>query len=115
MSGFVYWDDDDNLNLNRNGGTLPEGIYGDGNTRIEFCCRTDGDKNDPILLPSKTPFFMLAFESTKCQMVKWAIASLEWIHFDTEDWRNADNRGGKYPHDAATMHPTIYYCYYRGG
>ena len=113
MSGFVDWDDDDYWNLNGKGGTLPEGIY-DKNTRIEFCCRTDGNKNDPILLPSKTPFFMFAFQSTKCQMVKWAIASLEWIYFDTEDSGNADDRGGEYPHDAATKHPTIYYCYYRG-
>ena len=113
MSGFVYWDDDDNWNLNDRGGALPEGTYG-RDTRIEFCCRTDGDKNDPILLPSKTPFFMLAFQSTKCQMVKWALASLEWIYFETEHTANADDREGKYPHDGATMHPTIYYCYYRG-
>ena len=117
ISGFVHWDDDDTIigdNLNKEGGTLPEGKYGD-NTRIYFCCRTDGDKNDAILLPSKSPFYLLAFQSTQCQKVKWAIASLEWIYFDTEHWKNADHSGGEYPHDATTIHPTIYYCYYRGG
>ena len=112
-SGYVYWDDDDNGNLNNKGGTLPSGVY-DGDTNIEFCCKTNGDKNDPILLPSKSPFFLLAYASVKCQMVKWAVTSVEWIYYDTEDWRNKDDRGGAYPHDAAIKHPRIYYCYYRG-
>lgn len=112
-SGYVYWDDDDNWNLNDEFGTLPSGFY-DQDTRIEFCCRTDGQKNAPILLPSKTVFFLLAYGSRKCQMVKWTIATLEWIYYDTEDNSNADDRGGAYPYNASKKHPTIYYCYYRG-
>ena len=111
--GFVYWDDDYFNNLNDKGGILPSGGY-DKNTRIEFCCRTDGNKNEPILLPTKTPFFLLAYGSAKCQMVKWAKASPEWIYYDTESYSNDDDRGGAYPHDAGKEHPTIYYCYYRG-
>ena len=111
--GYVYWDDEDNNNANDKGGTLPGGEY-DGDTNIEFCCKTVGDKNDPILLPTKSPFFLLAYASEECQMVKWAVASVEWIHYDTEDTNNHDYRYWPYPHDAGNMHPTIYYCYYRG-
>ena len=99
--------------MNKCGGRLPEGRY-DWFTEIHFCCRTDGDKNDPILLPSKSPFFLLAYNSSKCQMVKWAIASVEWIYYFTNDWNNGDEGGGAYPYNAGKMHPTIYYCYYQG-
>ena len=112
-SGYVYWDDDDNLNKNGDGGRLPKGEY-DDNTKIYFCCKTNGDKDDPILLPSKSPFYLLAYESAKCQKVKWAVNNVEWIKFDTEHWRNEDDRGGAYPYEAGKTHPTIYYCYYRG-
>ena len=112
--GFVRWDDEDNNNSNAKGGVLPGGSYG-LDTEIRFCCRTDGNKSNPISLPTKTPFFLLAYESAKCQMVKWATASLEWIHYDTEHDDNADDRKWAFPYDAGKMHPTIYYCYYRGG
>ena len=111
--GFVYWDDDNFWNKNSKTGTLPDGVY-NRNTKIEFCCRTDGNKNKPVVLPTSRPFFLLAYKLPRCQMVKWAVSSLEWIYYDTEDLLNNDDRGGRYPYDAATSHPTIYYCYYRG-
>ena len=115
-TGFVRWDDSDGVNKknsNDKNGTLPDGVY-NVNTKIEFCCRTDGNKNDPIVLPSEKPFFLLAYESPKCQMVKWATVRPEWIYYDTEENRNADNRSGAFPYDAGVKHPTIYYCYYHG-
>ncbi|XP_068715306.1 uncharacterized protein [Montipora foliosa] len=112
-NGFVYWDDDDLVNGNDNGGNLPDGVY-DTNTKIEFCCQSDGNKNDPVLLPTETPFYLFPYKSPICQMVKWAVLTLEWIYYDTEDFSNDDNRGGAYPYDASTKHPTLYYCYYRG-
>ena len=111
-SGDVFWDDEDTWNTNRYAGTLPDGTY-NTNTWIYFCCRTDGDNDNPILLPSESPFYLLAYESAKCQMVKWSVVSLEWIYFDTEDWNNQDQADGAYPHDAGKAPPTIYYCYYR--
>lgn len=67
--GFVSWDDDDdNSNFTAKGGTLPGGRY-DHNTEIRFCSRTDGNKRDPIHLPSKTPFFLLAYGSYECRFV----------------------------------------------
>ena len=112
-SGSVYWDDEDYFSANAKGGTLPDGEYGE-NTLIRFCCATGGDKNEPISLPSKFPFFLLAYASKKCQMVKWAVTSVEWIHYNTESWRNHDEGKGAYPYNAVVAHPTIYYCYYRG-
>ena len=111
--GFVKWDDDDDDNkFNDKGGTLPNGTY-HHNTEINFCCRTDGNKSHPILLSSKTPFFLLAYGSAGCQMIKWAVVTQEWIHYDTESVRNDDQATGAYPYDAGKKHPTIHYCYYR--
>lgn len=111
--GYVYWDDDDYYNLNNEGGILPSGQYGT-NTGIEFCCQTSGNKKSPILLPIQFPFFLLAFRSHECQMVKWAIANMEWIYYDTEHSVNRDRADWPYPYNAGIKHPTIYYCYYRG-
>ncbi|XP_067028775.1 CUB and sushi domain-containing protein 3-like isoform X3 [Acropora muricata] len=112
--GFVYWDDDDIYdNKNSKSGTLPDGVY-NTDTEIEFCCRTDGNKDRPVALPTQEPFYLLAYKLPRCQMVKWAVSRLEWIYYDTDDWSNRDNRGGVFPYNAATQHPTIYYCYYRG-
>jgi len=113
-TGFVNWDDDDyNSQFNKKGGILPGGIY-DHDTKIRFCCRTDGNKSNPISIPSKTPFFLLTYGSAECQMVKWAITNLEWIRYDTEHNYNEDKAWGEFPYDAGNPHPTIYYCYYRG-
>ena len=115
-SGFVFWSDGgpQSWSSSDKDGTLPGGIYRRISTEINFCCRTDGEKSDPILLPSKSPFFLLAYNSSKCQMVKWATASVEWIYYYTSDFANDDQRGGAYPYNAGKEHSTIYYCYYQG-
>ena len=112
-SGFIKWDDEDSNNKNNKSGTLPDGVY-DHNTKIEFCCRTDGDIRDPISLPTLKPFFLLAYESAECQQVKWALVNVEWIRFDNEDTANADGQGGTYPHGAGIDNHRIHYCYYQG-
>jgi len=108
--GWVFWAD--SYSNDEKDGFFPDGRYSQY-TEINFCCRTDGDKDEPILLPSKSPFFLLAYESAKCQMVKWAVTSLEWIYYFTHNKEN-DKRNGSYPYNAGKMHPTIYYCYYQG-
>ena len=113
----MRWDDDDvdgsSLNKNDNGGTLPDGIYNQ-NTKINFCCRTDGKKSDPVLLPTRDPFLLLAYGSEKCQMVKGTVATQEWIHYHTETSSNADKSNGAIPYRGGQRHPTIHYCYYQG-
>lgn len=112
--GYVYWDDDDSVtNANSKGGVLPGGKY-NKNTKIYFCCKTNGSKTSAILLPSKSPFYLLAYKSAKCQMVIWTVGNLEWIYFDTAHRNNKDKGKQAYPHEAGKQHPTIYYCYYRG-
>ena len=113
--GTVYWDDESSSNTNAKDGTLPDGLDNSkGDTEIRFCCRTDGDKKEPIILPAELSFFLLAYGSNECQMVKWAIATLEWIYFDTEDENNKDHSADTFPFDAGKKNPRIYYCYYRG-
>ena len=92
-------------------GTLSDGVYG-RNTTIKFCRRTDGDKNNSVSLPSAVPFYLLAYESAKCQQVKWAIVSVEWIRFDNEENHTADSQGGTHPYGAHDH--KIHYCYYKG-
>ena len=111
--GGVYWDDNDSNNANSKGGILPGGTY-NKNTWIYFCCKTDGNKASAVLLPSQSPFYLLAYKSAKCQIVMWTVANLEWIYFDTEHSNNKDKVSQAYPHEAGKRHPTIYYCYYRG-
>ena len=113
----MRWDDDDvdgsSLNKNDKGGTLPDGIYNQ-NTKINFCCRTDGRKSHPVLLPTRDPFLLLAYGSENCQMVKGTVATQEWIHYHTETSSNADKSNGAIPYRGGQRHPTIHYCYYQG-
>lgn len=107
--GHITWDDENVFNKNNKGGVLPDGVY-DRNTKIYYCCRTDGNKTEPIELPTDKPFFLVAYESAACQQVKWAEANSEWIRFDTEG--NGDGYGGAYPYGAGMNDHTIHYCYY---
>lgn len=108
--GFLHWDDEDRNNVNKDGGSLPEGVYG-SDTRIFFCCRTDGDKSDPVSLPLSKPFYLLAYGSSDCQLVKGAITTTEYIIFHNEDKNNQDSSGGVHPYANSSL---IYYCYYQG-
>ena len=108
--GFLYWDDEDRNNVNKDGGSLPEGEYG-LDTRIFFCCRTVGDKSDPVPLPLSKPFYLLAYGSSDCQLVKGAIAITEYIIFENEDVNNQDSSGGVHLYANSSF---IYYCYYQG-
>ncbi|XP_044171247.1 uncharacterized protein LOC114962877 isoform X3 [Acropora millepora] len=114
--GNVFWSDDEMSDWNKNDaqGRYPDGQYWTSFTLIRFCCQTKGIKNHSILLPTKSPFYLLPFESAQCQMVKWAVSSLEWIYYRTSGSENQDRALGHYPYNAGKQHPTIYYCYYRG-
>ena len=114
--GFIYWDDEDSNNRNSIEGTLPDGIY-NHDTKIFFCCRTDGNKSDPIILPVSKPFYLLAYGSSECQQVKGALVTEEFIQYDTEDdSSNKDAWGGTHPNvshevpGSSTL--VITYCYY---
>ena len=117
LDGQVEWDDEDSDNQNKRGGALPQGTFQDSvsaSTIIGFCCGTSGSKTSPINLPVESPFYLLAYSSKECQQVKWAVASLEWIHYDTENDNNYDAKFGHYPYGAVggINGHTIHYCYY---
>ena len=109
--GYVFWDDENGKNINKKGGTLPDGIY-DQDTLVYYCCRTDGDKYTPISLPVISPFYLMAFNTPECQRVEGAIATEEFIRFDTENTRNKDRQNGSYPYGAGIANHLLLYCYY---
>ena len=109
--GYIFFDDENRKNLNKMGGVLPDGEYNE-DTKLFYCCRTDGDKVEPISLPISSPFYLLAYNNSECQQVNGALATKEFIRFDNEDRGNKDAKGGTYPH--AYGYLIISYCYYEG-
>ena len=63
----------------------------------------------------KEPFYLLPYGSRNCQRVKWAVSSLEYIVYDTEDYDNRDKFVGDHVFtDKVKGLPKVYYCYYEG-
>ena len=79
--GFVIWDDENTDNQNEVGGSVPEGLYSD-DTKIYFCCKTDGSVDRPVQLPIQSDFLLFAYQSTKCQKV-CRINLLQCVCFST--------------------------------
>ena len=48
-------------------GSVPDGQY-DRNTKIYYCCRTDGTQSMKLTLPTGKPFYLLKYGS-RCQEV----------------------------------------------
>ncbi|XP_048578632.1 uncharacterized protein LOC5514562 isoform X2 [Nematostella vectensis] len=113
--GWIRWDDE-NSDIdfpNSEGGSLPEGIYGE-NTVIYYCCDGRGDTSTPIWLPSGGPFYLMPFISKTCQSVHRLKATLEFRHFDDEDHANRNQYSGAVPYGITEdkYNTRIYYCYY---
>lgn len=111
QEGYVYWDDEDYKNINKKGGTLPDGVY-DRDTLIKYCCRADGDKFTPVTLPVMSSFYLMMSNTSECQRVKGAVATKEFIRFDNEDSGNKDRQYGSHPYGAGIRNHKLYYCYY---
>ena len=111
--GKIYWDDEDNNNDNDIMHPVPSGVY-NANTKIEFCCRSDGNHNTPIFLPPTEPFTLYQYHG-QCQRVHGMNEPIKlWVETDDEDVKN-DNSclGDSYP-DASCDEKNIkiHYCYY---
>ncbi|OWF52856.1 uncharacterized protein LOC110447211 [Mizuhopecten yessoensis] len=61
-------------------GTLPDGNY-TLHTKFEFCCRSDGNKDNPIVLPVKQPFLLWKRDRKACQKVKGAVGIPQHFEF----------------------------------
>jgi len=109
--GYIHWHDETYKNINEKGGTLPDGIY-DEDTRINYCCRTDGDKFNPMPLPLISSFYLMAYNSPECQRVQGAISTEEYIRYHTEDVSNKDRENGSHPYGGGINNHNISYCYY---
>uniref|UniRef100_A0A8W8LTD8 Apextrin C-terminal domain-containing protein n=1 Tax=Magallana gigas TaxID=29159 RepID=A0A8W8LTD8_MAGGI len=108
--GSVFWDDEDSKNSNSYGGILPSGVYF-WDTRINYCCRDDGQFGKRINLPTSHPFYLLRFTS-HCQRVKGMYVREEFARFDDEDSGNKNSRSGKTPMVAGGRDHQLLYCYY---
>ncbi|CAG2230279.1 unnamed protein product [Mytilus edulis] len=106
--GFIYWDDEDNGNGNRKSGVLPDGVY-NRNTKINYCCRSDGSSYNYITLPTSKPFYLYKYTST-CQRVRGMTVRQESITMDDENERNASSEGGCHPRKSGST--KVDFCYY---
>ncbi len=113
--GSIKWDDEDSRNANTaEGDTLPDGQF-DHSTIIEYCCRSDGDHTQQILLPNIEPFILYQKTYEGCQAVYRMTSKHLSIHTDDEDSSPQDNTcTGTYPYleGGCSNNLNIYYCYY---
>ena len=113
VEGSAFWDDKNNNNKNNISGTVPAGEYGI-DTKIYYCCSTDGDVSTAILLPTDKPFYLIKpINASACQDVQGMRAVEEWIWWDSDDNTEAskDDKGllfafGRY------QNPYVTFCYY---
>ena len=87
------------------------------NRRISYCCSVLGSTQTPIDLPLTSPFYLIAYGSKVCQLVRGAQSSLEYIFYETEysTFMTKNDYGGAHPY-GVTRDPQgqmIFYCYYR--
>ncbi|XP_078383981.1 uncharacterized protein LOC144666422 [Oculina patagonica] len=110
--GYIYWDDENDDNINRVSGSLPDGVY-DRNTKIFYCCRNDGYVTNAIDLPTDRPFVLFKAQNYPCQHVKGMHVREEWFYWDNEDAALGSHYGGKHP-DLVFSNNNIKlnYCYY---
>ena len=118
FEGSVKWDDENLKNDNRQSGIFPDGTYQldyPYSTTIEYCCQDKGYWFNSIRLPVDRPFYLLPHKSPNCQRVKWALSSLEYIVYDTENYNKSDTFSGSHVFtNKVKSLPKIYYCYYEG-
>ena len=109
--GIVFWDDENFESFTESSGVVPRGKY-DCDTRIHYCCRSDGSIDTPIVLPTAKPFILLRQSADGCQQVQGMNVTVEWVYLDSEDDNNQNYIQGSAPYIEGTTDYTIYYCYY---
>lgn len=113
FDGYIKWDDEDSNNRNSYQTPIPDGVYG-RNTEIYFCCRSDGNHNDKVILPPTEAFVLYRYDGA-CQKVMGMNDPVELkVHFDDEDSNNSNSCSGKYPDGcgAGSRNHDLYFCYY---
>lgn len=109
--GYIYWDDEDRNNANSLQGPIPDGDYG-RNTRVQYCCRNDGNPSQGVRLPTTKAFVLYQFGPT-CQVVMGMNYPVQlMVHFDDEDSNNENSCSGSHPNGSCGRNNEIYFCYY---
>ena len=111
FAGSKYWDDEDSNNQNSKQDPVPDGDY-DSDTRVQYCCRSDGSASVGIELPISQPFILYRFGGT-CQTVNGMTVRVLHVHFDDEDSNNINSCSGNHPDDTSCDGDhDMYFCYY---
>ena len=108
--GWIKWDDEDKNSRNTYSGTLPDGEYTQ-DTKMYFCCRSDGFPTNAIALPTTSPFVLMKF-GYQCQHVHGMKVREEFSRWDTEDKNTHNTYGGTIPAGYVSKDIKICYCYY---
>ena len=122
--GWIFFDDADRKNANAFWGTLPDGEYGK-DTKIFYCCRSDGFATNAIYLPTKSPFVLLQ-RGLQCQYVHGMNVRYEFFKWDLADKNTRYQSSGSIPRFNLIDPPFIFtwpakmkgkdlklhYCYY---
>ena len=122
--GWIFFDDADRKNANAFWGTLPDGEYG-RDTKIFYCCRSDGFATNAIYLPTKSPFVLLQ-RGLQCQYVHGMNVRYEFFKWDLADKNTRYQSSGSIPRvkltDPLVVLPALrmvkgkdlklHYCYY---
>ncbi|XP_031553682.1 uncharacterized protein LOC116290721 [Actinia tenebrosa] len=106
VQGSIGWKNKDAPNDNHHSGMVPSGVFSTS-TRINYCCKVDGSKENSISLPVNRPFLLLAYNSSECQSVKWARTTQEYLRFSVQE--KMTFRGF---HPFVDDNYALRYCYY---
>ncbi|XP_031566647.1 uncharacterized protein LOC116301693 [Actinia tenebrosa] len=107
VQGSIGWKNKDAPNDNHHSGMVPSGVFSTS-TRINYCCKVDGSKENSISLPVNRPFLLLAYNSSECQSVKWARTTQEYLRFSVQE--KMTFRGF---HPFVDDNYALRYCYYQ--
>ncbi|GFO36953.1 Apextrin [Plakobranchus ocellatus] len=88
--GYIQIDTEDSGNQDDLGGNTPD----KSPTYLEFCCRTTGNPNSPIKLPTAYPFYLYQYDG-RCQEVYGMNATEEFVQIDTEA---GNKKSGSHPY-----------------
>lgn len=117
--GSITWNDYKSLvtrkSLNKITGKLPHGVY-DKNTKIYFCCRSDGKASDSMILPIAKPFVLYRYHG-KCQNVNGTTVNEDFIKYDDNSRSRIGNKNGcevEHPDDDNCKGDhKLYFCHYK--
>ncbi|XP_033750083.1 uncharacterized protein LOC117334514 [Pecten maximus] len=94
-------------------GTIPDGNF-IKNTKLEFCCRSDGNRNSPIELPVSQPLILWKRNKKNCQKVKGAVSFPQYFEFANQPGKRIAKINRPLPqHKRRQRRVMLHLCLYR--